>query len=70
MSQSNSESQRAKLANRRQFLRFLAGTPVLAGSGVIPFLSEKLLAADELPVELIKAAEEALNVFDFEPVAR
>jgi len=70
MSQSNSESQRAKLANRRQFLRFLAGTPVLAGTGVIPFLSEKLLAADELPVELIKAAEEALNVFDFEPVAR
>ncbi len=56
--------------NRRQFLRFLAGTPVLAGSGVIPFLSDKLLAADELPVALIEAAEEALNVFDFEPVAK
>jgi isopentenyl diphosphate isomerase/L-lactate dehydrogenase-like FMN-dependent dehydrogenase len=59
-----------RIANRRQFLRFLAGTPVLAGSGLIPFLAEKLLEADQLPNELIKAAEEALNVFDFEPVAK
>ena len=59
-----------RIANRRQFLRFLAGTPVLAGSGLIPFLAQKLLAADQLPNELINAAEEALNVFDFEPVAK
>ena len=58
------------LEHRRQFLRFLAGTPVLAGAGIVPLLSEKLLAADDLPVELIKAADEALNVFDFEPVAK
>ena len=36
---------------------------------MIPFLTGRLLA-DELPVELIEAAEEALNVFDFEPVAK
>ena len=59
-----------KLEHRRQFLRFLAGTPVLAGAGIVPLLSEKLLAADDLPVELIKAADEAMNVFDFEPVAK
>ena len=58
-----------RVAHRRAFLRFLAGTPVLAGSGVIPWLSERLLA-DELPTELIQAAEDALNVFDFEPVAK
>ena len=67
MSNHNGES---KLEQRRQFLRFLAGTPVLAGSGVIPLLSEKLLAQETLPSELIKAADEALNVFDFEPVAK
>ena len=60
----------ARIANRRQFLRFLAGTPVLAGSGLVPFLSERLLAGGQLPSELIRAAEEALNVFDFEPVAK
>ena len=60
---------RDRVANRRAFLRFLAGTPVFAGTGVIPFLTGKLLA-DELPTELIDAAEDALNVFDFEPVAK
>ncbi len=58
-----------QVANRRAFLRFLAGTPLFAGTGVIPFLTEKLLA-QELPVGLIEAAEQALNVFDFEPVAK
>lgn len=56
--------------NRRQFLRFLAGTPLLSGSGALPFLAQKLWAADELPAELITAAEDALNVFDFHPVAK
>ena len=58
------------LENRRQFLRFLAGTPALAGAGLFPFLSEKIWAADDLPNELITAAEDALNVFDFHPVAK
>jgi 4-hydroxymandelate oxidase len=59
-----------QIANRRHFLRFLASTPLLAGTGVIPFLTERLLSASQLPNELITAAEQALNVFDFEPVAK
>ena len=57
------------VAARRAFLQFMAGTPVLAGSGVISLLAEKLFA-DELPAELIDSAAEAINVFDFEPVAK
>jgi 4-hydroxymandelate oxidase len=56
--------------NRRQFLRFIAGSPLLAGSGLLPLISQRLWAADELPSTLISSAEEALNVFDFEPVAK
>jgi isopentenyl diphosphate isomerase/L-lactate dehydrogenase-like FMN-dependent dehydrogenase len=58
------------IESRRQFVRFLAGTPLLAGSGILPLLTQKLMAADELPAELITAAEDALNVFDFQPVAK
>ena len=58
-----------RLAARRMFLRYLAGTPVVAGSGMLPLLARKVLA-DELPSELIESAEEAINVFDFEPVAK
>ena len=58
-----------RLAARRMFLRYLAGTPVVAGSGMLPLLAGKVLA-DELPSELIESAEEAINVFDFEPVAK
>lgn len=58
------------IENRRQFLRFLAGTPLFAGSAMLPLLARKLWAADELPSELIMAAEDALNVFDFHPVAK
>ncbi len=58
------------IENRRQFLRFLAGTPLFAGSAMLPLLTQKLWAADELPAELITAAEDALNVFDFHPVAK
>ena len=58
------------IENRRQFLRFLAGTPLFAGSAMLPLLARKLWAADELPSELITAAEDALNVFDFHPVAK
>ena len=58
------------IENRRQFLRFLAGTPLLAGSGALSFLTRRVLAAEELTEELITNAEDALNVFDFHPVAR
>ena len=58
-----------RLAARRLFLRYLAGTPIVAGTGTLPLLAGKLLA-DELPTELIESAEEAINVFDFEPVAK
>lgn len=56
--------------SRRQFLRFLASTPVLAGSGLVPYFTSALASAQELPADLIRAAEEALNVFAFEPVAK
>jgi isopentenyl diphosphate isomerase/L-lactate dehydrogenase-like FMN-dependent dehydrogenase len=58
------------IENRRQFLRFLAGTPLFAGSAMLPLLAQRLWAADEFPAELITAAEDALNVFDFHPVAK
>ena len=58
-----------RLAARRLFLRYLAGTPIVAGTGMLPLLAGKLLA-DESPTELIESAEEAINVFDFEPVAK
>ncbi len=58
------------IENRRQFLRFLVGTPLFAGSAMLPLLAQKLWAADELPAELITAAEDALSVFDFQPVAK
>ncbi len=51
-------------ANRRRFLKFLAGSPLLAME-----LRMELRAAIQNP-SLIKSAAEALDVFDFEPVAR
>jgi isopentenyl diphosphate isomerase/L-lactate dehydrogenase-like FMN-dependent dehydrogenase len=44
---------------RRRFLGFLAGSPLLASAG-----------AGALAEDLITAPDQALNVFDFEPVAR
>ncbi|HEX9875967.1 MAG TPA: alpha-hydroxy acid oxidase [Gammaproteobacteria bacterium] len=58
------------VASRRRFLEFLAGTPVLAGSGLLGYLGPRLLAAQEHSGERIRAAEEALNVLDFEAVAK
>jgi len=57
-------------ASRRHFLKFLAATPALAGSGLLPYLGQRLASAQTLPGELIREVEEALNVFDFEPVAK
>jgi isopentenyl diphosphate isomerase/L-lactate dehydrogenase-like FMN-dependent dehydrogenase len=67
-------------ASRRRFLQFLAGSPLvayggfsaLAGEGPLPAakLSDPLIWAPLKADELIKSAKEAVNVFDFEPVAR
>ncbi len=58
--------------SRRQFLRFLAGSPLLAMAGYAHLSLDQLFAADQgrLQEELISSAEEALNVFDFRPVAQ
>src|SRR5215212_8659955 len=65
------------LENRRRFMQFLAASP-LAGS--IPALGQILEPKSRLPdpmmwgpldaTKLIKSPKEAINVFDFEPVAR
>ena len=55
------------LASRRALLRFLAASPVLAGLD-LPRLWPAVLAGRQS--ELIAAAKDALDVFDFEAVAR
>src|SRR5437588_566063 len=67
-------------ASRRQFLQFLAGSPLLAAGGLEAFAGEGLTPGSKLPDplmwapmradELIKSPKEAINVFDFEPVCR
>ena len=66
--------------SRRRFLQFLAGSPLLgtgafsalAGEGPLPAakLSDPLIWAPLKADELIKSPKEAVNIFDFEPVAR
>ncbi len=61
-----------KLADRRAFLSFLAASPVLACAGFSSRRIEEVLAAP-LPQQnevVIKSVKEALNVFDFDAVAR
>jgi 4-hydroxymandelate oxidase len=65
------------LENRRRFMQFLAGSPLAAVAA--PALAQ-LLPKSRLPDpvswaalepdKLIKSPKEAINVFDFEPVAR
>ena len=67
-------------ANRRKFLQFLAGSPLLAAGGLEAFAGEGPVPGTKLPdplmwapmrtTELIKTPKEAINVFDFEPVCR
>jgi isopentenyl diphosphate isomerase/L-lactate dehydrogenase-like FMN-dependent dehydrogenase len=55
--------------SRRRFLRYLAGSPLFATAGIdLSWLEQTLQQAQE-PAEIASAAE-AINVFDFEPVAR
>jgi 4-hydroxymandelate oxidase len=59
--------------HRRRFLKFLAGSPLAALSGWT-WLDDRLEAADsssDVPGgSLITSPSKAINVFDFEPVAR
>src|SRR6201994_2479384 len=66
-------------ANRRRFLQFLAASPLFAGA-LPAFAGEHPMPVSKLPDplmwaplkvdDLIKTPKEAINVFDFEPVAR
>ena len=53
--------------NRREFLSYLAGSPLLAAAGNITSLEQ---VVRQLQDPLIPTARHALNVFDFEPVAK
>jgi 4-hydroxymandelate oxidase len=67
-------------ASRRKFLRFLAGSPLLAAGGHLAFAGEGPVPGTKLPdplmwapmrtQDLITSPKEAINVFDFEPVCR
>jgi 4-hydroxymandelate oxidase len=70
----------SKLTNRRAFLNFLAASPILAAAGFNAGWVEDLMAAPVPPQDaateqarnqvIIKSVKEALNVFDFDAVAR
>jgi 4-hydroxymandelate oxidase len=63
--------------DRRRFLRYLAASPLFAAAGVDPAFRrwlgtgslDRIQQAAQDP-ELIRSPREALNVFDFEPVAK
>ena len=64
-------------ASRRQFLKFLSGSPLLAYPGLAAWGAETpskfpdpIMWAPFNPQELIASPKDAINVFDFEPVAR
>jgi 4-hydroxymandelate oxidase len=72
------------MTDRRQFIRFLAGSPLLAAAGVNSRMLEDLASSSPRRVSramslaqqaaqgtpLIKSAAEAIGVFDFEAVAK
>jgi 4-hydroxymandelate oxidase len=56
------------MSDRREFLKFLAASPLLAG---MPAIAKALAQATTQTVETALAkAEDALDVFDFEPIAK
>ncbi|MGZ5113605.1 MAG: alpha-hydroxy acid oxidase [Usitatibacter sp.] len=62
---------------RRQFLKFLSGSPLLAVPGFAAWAAEipskypdPIIWAPFNPQDLIANPKDAINVFDFEPVAR
>lgn len=74
----------SNMTDRRQFLQFLAGSPLLAAAGISTRLLQDLTSASPARAAnalsraqqalqdpaVIRAASEALDVFDFEPAAR
>ena len=63
-------------ASRRRFLQYLAASPLVASSSIEAFgietpskLPDPMIWAPQ-GSELINSPKEAINVFDFEPVAR
>src|SRR3954465_8472840 len=66
--------------SRRRFLEFLAGSPLLAWPALGRSAADGPLAPSKLPApirggpmrteDLIPSPKDAINVFDFEPVAR
>jgi 4-hydroxymandelate oxidase len=64
-------------SNRRRFLQFLAASPLIASGSVAALareapskLPDPIMWAPQNLEELIKSPKDAINVFDFEPVAR
>lgn len=60
---------------RREFLRFLAGSPLLLSAAPAAAIEQLLVAAGQeeaaiAKAELLDSAADAINVFDFEPVAK
>src|SRR5476649_2613186 len=70
----------SKIASRRQFLKFLSGSPLLAYPGFAAWAADAVTGGTLLPdprvwapanfQDLIANPKDAINVFDFEPVAR
>ncbi len=54
---------------RRQFLKFLAASPLLAYTTAGRLFAEESLDGMQLPEHLIKSPAAALDVFDFHTVA-
>jgi 4-hydroxymandelate oxidase len=69
-----------RTASRRRFLRFLAGSPLLTYAGLSAIGAQNARPGTKLPDpiawaplkadELIETPQDAINVFDFEPVMR
>jgi isopentenyl diphosphate isomerase/L-lactate dehydrogenase-like FMN-dependent dehydrogenase len=69
-----------QVANRRKFLQFIAGSPLLAAGGLEAFAGDGPMPGTKLPDPLmwapmrtdepIKSPKDAINVFDFEPAMR
>ena len=59
-----------KTLARRQFLKFLAASPLLGYTTAGRLFAEETLAGMRLPEHLIKSANDALDVFDFHNVAK
>jgi 4-hydroxymandelate oxidase len=65
-----------RATSRRRFLQFLAGSPLFASGAISAYAAETPSKLPDPMIwapatdELIKSPKDAINVFDFEPVAR